>query len=365
MSLTHVTETKEHFCEKPCSGPCGGEICKVCQSKSKNNLTMNHRETLKSGLLFFPSLFSMIVFGLLPSFKLRALFAKGYKIFFYSFGESIFRAISPKKEKFFVSRENITAIKKNVLNKENKIKGHSVCIRFSGGADSTLTAACAASKFNEVHLLTFTHSALSFPGKKAALKRLNTFEYLKRKYGQNKFKHELVDMDPLLKKVYSKRLYRDILKYGLIRLRVCPTCQFVMHLATINYCLQKGVRNVTDGATIDISSRAFSAQPKNFKKLKKLYSFYGIKYLVNTQYNTIRSDHALYNLGVTPVKNLKGEKSYYKNFQQTCAFCSLGRDFVENYYIKVHGKNSLENVAQTFYNDKIAQYGKAIQKRGV
>lgn len=361
MSLTPITESKGQYCEKPCSGPYDGEICKVCQPKTENNFIFNRRETLESSLLFFPSFCSMLLLGLLPSFKLKTLFAKGYEIFFYLFRESIFRTIFPQKEKFFVS-ENIIPIEKNKLNKEKKeMKGHSVCIRFSGGVDSTLVAACAASKFDKVHLLTFTHSALSFLGNtKTALKRLKTLKYLKRKYGQNKFKHKLIDVDPLLKKLYFKRLYRDILRYGLIRLRVCSTCQFAMHLATIDYCLQKGIKHVTDGATTDASSYAFSMQPKNFEEIKKMYASYGIKYLINPQYNTIRSDHALYNLGITPVKNLKGEKDYYKNYQQKCAFGSLGRDFVENYYIKVHGKKSLGKIAQTFYKDKITQYGRTI-----
>lgn len=332
------------------------------QPKTENNFTINRRETLKSSLLLFPSFCAMLLLGLLPSFKLKTLFAKGYKIFFISFGGYVFRTIFPPKEKFFVAQSKITLINKGVLNKEKKeLKGHSVCIKFSGGADSTLAAACAASKFDKVHLLTFTHSALSFPrNTKTALICLKTLKYLKRKYGQNKFKHKLIDVDPLLRRLYSKRLYRDILRYGLIRLRVCPTCKFAMHLAVIDYCLQKGIKHATDGATT-VTSRGLSARPKNFEEIKKMYASYGIKYLINPQYNTIRSDHALYNLGITSVKNLKGEKDY-KNYQPECAFGPLERGFIDDYYITVHGKKSLGKITQTFLKDLFKRYGNTIWK---
>src|SRR5262245_10562596 len=113
-----------------------------------------------------------------------------------------------------------------------------VVVCFSGGADSLCTAALAAERFREVHLVVYERQG--FEG----LERTATgAERLRARYPEVEFKHWLVNVDRLYAEIAYGRYVRDLLKYGTFLVAACEICKLTFHVRTICYCLETGIRH--------------------------------------------------------------------------------------------------------------------------
>jgi len=204
----------------------------------------------------------------------------------------------------------------------------SVCIQFSGGSDSSLTAYRMSLEFDKVHLLTFKHF-----GQMGIENSRKSFEVLSEKY-PNKFTHTLIDVSDLFQKIYYHHYLRNLFKYRTLQLQfVCFACQACFHVNTIVYCKQNNIADVRDGANAEYEEASPMQIPTIKKEIVKLYADYGIIHdsPVYYEYETDRSDHQLFKLGLRPQANIKDDMEMYKKYQGYCRFMPGGVIFL-NYW---------------------------------
>lgn len=120
-----------------------------------------------------------------------------------------------------------------------------LAMRFSGGKDSTLAALQLAPDYDKVHLLTFTHGMIVGTEKSG----LNIPKMEQALGVRDRFVHEIIDIEPLIKHFYHGKGYvSDVRKYGtLARAPMCTACDFSMFFQTIIYCVQNGIHAASDG----------------------------------------------------------------------------------------------------------------------
>jgi PP-loop superfamily ATP-utilizing enzyme len=147
-----------------------------------------------------------------------------------------------------------------------------VCIQFTGGKDSTLTAALMAQQFEKVHLLSFRNPLIVDLDKTS----LNV-EKLQHLYGKDKFKHAIIDNEKLLRQIYTGRWLQDLIKYRTYAANnFCGPCRLSMVTHTIIYCLQRKIAFVRDGA--NRTGFDLAQQTWGLRALRKFYKEYNIDY---------------------------------------------------------------------------------------
>ncbi|MCK5099332.1 MAG: hypothetical protein KAR45_14580 [Desulfobacteraceae bacterium] len=194
-----------------------------------------------------------------------------------------------------------------------------VCIQFSGGSDSSLTAYRMSLEFEEVHLLTFKQFGhVNIENSK------KSFKILDEKYPE-KFKHTHINVSDLFEKIYHHNYIRNLLKYRTLQMQfACFACQACFHIQTIIYCLNNDIFDVRDGANTEYEEASPMQIKKVKKEIKKLYSDYGIMHdsPIYDEHETKRSDHQLFELGLRPQPNIKDDIEKYTEYQGYCKFMS-------------------------------------------
>ncbi len=192
-----------------------------------------------------------------------------------------------------------------------------VCVQFSGGSDSTLTAYRVAHSFDKVHLLTFRH----FGHVDIENSRLS-FALLNAKL-PNKFIHKIIEIDDLFRKIYYRKYFSKLLRYKTLLLQfTCFACQAAFQIMTIHYCLNNKILHVCDGANTEYEE-ASPMQIRDVKKrIKKFYALYGIAHEspVYYEHEIYRSDVQLYDLGLREHLNVKDDHKLYTKYQGYCRF---------------------------------------------
>ena len=107
-----------------------------------------------------------------------------------------------------------------------------IVVLFSGGTDSTLTAALMAEEFRKVYLITYDRFGLF----SITNPKINV-EKLKNKFGDNKFTHKVIRLDRLFKFVSYERYLRNFIRYRFFLLSTCGLCKLAMHIRTVIFCL--------------------------------------------------------------------------------------------------------------------------------
>lgn len=214
----------------------------------------------------------------------------------------------------------------------NKTK-NSVCILFSGGSDSSLTAYRMSLEFDQVHLLTYRHF-----GQINIENSRNSFAILNDTF-PGKFMHTITDVSEMFSRIYRRNYIKNLIKYRTLQLQfVCFACQACFHINTIKYCKKNNIVDVRDGANTEYEE----ASPMQInivkKEILKLYANFGIKHdsPVYDEYKTFRSDRQLYKLGLRPQPNIKDDKEMYKKYQGYCRFMPGGVVFL-NYWKRCNG----------------------------
>lgn len=228
----------------------------------------------------------------------------------------------------------------------------SVCIQFSGGSDSSLTAYRMALEFEKVHLLTFKHSGqINIENSK------QSFEVLNDKIS-GKFIHNIIEVDKMFYDIYNHNYFRNLLKYRTLQLQfVCFACQACFHINTIIYCLKNKICEVRDGANTEYEEASPMQIPIVKDEIKKLYRDYGIRHdsPIYDEHNKVRSDYQLFELGLRPQKNIKDDMEMYKKYQGYCRFMPGGVVFLnywkrcDNFPDEIHNRMKIHWLEEVDY----------------
>jgi len=259
-----------------------------------------------------------------------------------------------------------------------------IVVLYSGGTDSTCTAALMAERFDKVHLLTFDRFGLfSVTNSKVNVKRL------KDKFGENKFTHKIINVDRLFKKVsYSKYLY-NFIKYRFLLLSTCGLCKLAMHIRSLIYCLENNINQVCDGANKNMP--LFPAQMiEVINEIKNMYSRYGISYSIpvfefnqpknigyldrinpkilqlqvfehKSDYKNPTAGEILFKMGIFPAKNVKGTK-IDRQMQARCFQLILFNIFVLWYYLPTNKLGRYKEMCVNFYKEKMQYFENLIDE---
>ena len=143
-----------------------------------------------------------------------------------------------------------------------------IALMYSGGLDTTYAALKLADKFSKVHLLTFCNGicvCVNNSKKHIAL--------LQDRFG-DKFHHSIIPISHILDLV-KNGIMGDIKRYkSPLLFDLC--CRLSMEIATILYCLDKRIGNVSDGNNPKTQGQMFIQQSDYLKKVDKFFSFYNI-----------------------------------------------------------------------------------------
>jgi hypothetical protein len=218
-------------------------------------------------------------------------------------------------------------------------KKASVCILFSGGSDSSLTAYRMSQEFECVHLLTYRQiGQLNIDNSRIS------FAILNEKF-PGKFIHTLIDINKMFRTIYYRRYIRNMIKYRTLQMQfTCFACQACFHIHTIIYCLQKGIRDVRDGANTEYEEASPMQIPIVKNEIKKLYADYGILHdsPIYQEHSQNRSDYQLFQLGLRPQPNIKDNAEMYRKYQGYCRYMPGGVLFLNywkrcrNFPIEIH-----------------------------
>jgi hypothetical protein len=121
-----------------------------------------------------------------------------------------------------------------------------VAVLFSGGTDSTASAALLAQRFDEVHLLTFDrhgfHDAGN-SGRNAAL--------LAERFPDTRFVHRVLETSALGAWISEHQRWKHLRRHGFMTLQACGHCALANHVAGLAWCLRHGLGHLADGITHD------------------------------------------------------------------------------------------------------------------
>ena len=171
-------------------------------------------------------------------------------------------------------------------NPPGKLIDNPIGVMFSGGMDSTLTAAVLADRFRNIHLVTY--------GMGRQLQFMSNALYhvheLKKILGEDRIHHEFVDNNEIFSEL-KKGFIRDYVEYCNNKAPFihCLKCKFSMHARSIIYCLENGLKYWADGA-IEAQNDRPEMMPGVLKLLEGLYAQYGIELSSPVYYYGSRDD---------------------------------------------------------------------------
>jgi hypothetical protein len=219
-----------------------------------------------------------------------------------------------------------------------------VVVLFSGGVDSTLTAAIAAERFSQVYLVTYKRLGI-FKVKSAYAK----IGKLIKKYPDSKFIPNIIDFNNFYREISYEKYFLNISRFGIKLMSVCGLCRLAMHWRTVIFCIDNKISAVYDGASI--KSKTFPEQNRTIMndKLIEFYRSFGIKYETPV-YFLIDTEERLFNKGLIPKKKIKQTEA---DLQPLCIDNFLFAQFV-NYYLNAHSWDEYEKDLSEFYSYKIS-----------
>lgn len=233
------------------------------------------------------------------------------------------------------------------LNKE-------VCIMFSGGSDSTLAAALLTKDFETIHLLTFKHSAIAQPEKS----KIN-LERLQKKYTNNKFIYQVIDVEDYFHKFYYTNYLSNFFKFGLYIENICIACKLSMFTGAVKYCLKNNLHIIASGANKKSGIVFADQMSENVDSLRGCLKRHNIEYLIPT-FITKRSDWELYELGVTPFKDVKFPSPIAYKEQPGCYCGEMHSIYVHGYFFPLYGKERFSKIAQRHFKEKLKIFNQYI-----
>ncbi len=246
------------------------------------------------------------------------------------------------------------------------IADEDICIRYSGGVDSTLAAHTLGKHFRKVHLLTFDTSYdlplirlfASNPGNASI-----NLEHLRRIDGTEKYTHSILPIHRLRDRIYFDDYCPASPGMNYLRANLCPACTMVMHIETIAYCLKHGIRYVSDGANVSTGVFTWQTQNRiNLEAFQRFYSEYGINYLINPNYELEDPDAALIRERIADDHVDSGNYRYRRKTQQFCIPIHL-----QSLCRRLHGSDvdsqSQTDLIRKYFVNHIPEYDSYIRKK--
>ncbi|MBI5574084.1 MAG: 7-cyano-7-deazaguanine synthase [Elusimicrobia bacterium] len=193
-----------------------------------------------------------------------------------------------------------------------------VLVLFSGGVDSTATAAYYLSKGYKVQIITFNNGAswnFNNSEKKANL--------IIQKFGK-RCRWKLLSSNALFHEIAIKNLERDVKKYGNL---VCCGCKLAMLAEAIIYCKKNKIKIIADG--YEKGQIYYPEQTPEYIKIVNSFA---------KQYN-ISNEHPLYEMSSEEIQNLTHKANIPARPLQ--AGCLFAFNRVKNKNIKKYTQSKL------------------------
>lgn len=259
-----------------------------------------------------------------------------------------------------------------------------IVVQFSGGTDSTAAVSLLTGRYERIHLLTFKHSGLHH----IENSRYNVPK-LKEVFPNTEFTHRIYNIDRLFKTVTYFHYSHFLFKYGFLNLTTCGLCKLAMHIRTLLYCCDLGIKEAADGA--NSNSYYFPAQMKEVVELiSEMYDQFGIRYTTPVfdydfpddidwehklglpalaDKKKKRSDRnkrkttgeLLFEKGILTEENVKGTETD-RNMQARCFQLTLLNAVALGYFIPKHGMEKYRNKVKEFYGEKIFFFTRELGK---
>ncbi|MFH1619953.1 MAG: hypothetical protein ABIG11_08625 [bacterium] len=259
--------------------------------------------------------------------------------------------------------------------------GNEVVLLYSGGTDSTLAACLLAEKYDKVRLITFKRFGLF-----SVTNPMTNVAKLKARYGQDRFSHEIISVDGIFRKVSYDRFFTNLSRHGFFLLSTCGLCKLAMHVRALIYCLEQGIRHVSDGANkgmnlfpdqqpgvigmiramyakfgIDYSNPVFEfegPQDIEFADLFHLERIPGLAAERNPAFMENKKQTAgykLYEMGMMPSDNVKGT-ALDRGMQLRCFQLILFKTWLHWYYLPFAGMDRYVREGDNFFREKINRF---------
>jgi hypothetical protein len=171
-----------------------------------------------------------------------------------------------------------------------------IALMYSGGLDTTVSAAILAKRFKRVHLITFDNGVCI--RKRSSLIHVAD---LKNKFGEDKFIHKIISSADLFAKIRKGiwgyfRQYNSPLVFDLC-------CRLSMETALVIYCLKNNIQHAADSNNV-AQDAIFLQQADYLKIVDNFFKGYGIN-LIHPVY-----DHECRLERMDKLKSLGLQKGY-------------------------------------------------------
>ncbi|MDD2717157.1 MAG: 7-cyano-7-deazaguanine synthase [Candidatus Wallbacteria bacterium] len=141
---------------------------------------------------------------------------------------------------------------------------------YSGGTDSTCTAALMAEHFQNIHLLTF------YQGREKKSCISENIQALENKFGP-RFIHKIISTTKLVKFISYHRYLKYLFRHRWLVLSTCGFTTLSWHINAIVYCRLHQIEVVADGLTRELMH--FPGHMDAVMEIfRKLYAEFGISY---------------------------------------------------------------------------------------
>lgn len=126
-----------------------------------------------------------------------------------------------------------------------KLRDDEIALMFSGGVDSTATAILLAERFARVHLLTYKNGYGHYQHKRTERR----VKELEARFGP-RFSFSLISTKDYFDELLVQSVVADYREYasGFVW---CMGCKLAMHTRSAIYCMENGLRLMSDGSNAD------------------------------------------------------------------------------------------------------------------
>ncbi len=130
------------------------------------------------------------------------------------------------------------------------VEPNSIALMFSGGIDSTALAITLSDHYDRVHLVTYKNGYGHYYHHRTEARVAELNEKLSTPGGPPKFTHAVISTKDYFDQIVVNSVLEDYKQYrsGFIWFM---GCKMAMHMRSALYCLENGVRFMTDGSNVD------------------------------------------------------------------------------------------------------------------
>jgi len=218
-----------------------------------------------------------------------------------------------------------------------------IALRFSGGKDSTLAALRVSKEYDRVHLLTFWQEMIN-----EVEKSKSNVDKLRESGGEaERFVHQIIDISPLLEKLYYGKGYlHDLKRYGtLARVALCTACDFSMFVRTIKYCLDNGITHAGGGG--NKGEFAGFLDEWGLPVIRQFAKQHGIEWTFPV-YDTARCDIELFEEGLNAKK-----PTLFSRSQATCRGGGLFANIhLRCYFLPLYGADKYKELTLAWLRER-------------